>query len=102
MVGIAGIYKLRSPVHQPLYSQFALTNYTLEQNCTQVVPRSKHFLTVIKEIKRDVINTQMYSCKLKAILVMFKETWILSTEFRKILIPNFMKIRPMGVEFFRA
>jgi len=48
-------------------------NYALEQNCTEVVPRSKRFLTVITEIKRDVINVHMYSCKLMAVVI-FTET----------------------------
>jgi hypothetical protein len=32
----------------------------------------------------------------------FIETWIFSEDFRKILILNFMKIRPVGTELFHA
>jgi hypothetical protein len=96
------LYLLRSPVHRSLYSQFELTNYTLEQNSTQVAPFSKHFVTLIRKIKRDVISMHMYSCKVMTILVIFKETCIFSTNFRKMPISNLMKIRPEGVELFRA
>jgi hypothetical protein len=35
-------------------------------------------------------------------LFYFSETWIFSTDIRKILISNFMKIRLVGAEMFHA
>ena len=60
---------------------------------------SETFL-ILGRNERDMTK-QLYwsSCKVPILLSDFNETWIFSTDFRKDFhIPNFMKIRPVGVE----
>ena len=40
--------------------------------------------------------------KYRLLLSDFNEIWIFSKDFRKMLISNFMKIRPLGAELFHA
>ena len=53
---------------------------------------SETFL-ILRRIQLYIMNVYWYSCKVPLLLLYFKETWILSTEFRKIIkYYNFMKV----------
>jgi hypothetical protein len=57
----------------------------------------------LRRIQRDItINVHRSSCKVPLFLSDFSKTWIFSTDFQKIIISNFMKIRPVGAEFFHV
>jgi hypothetical protein len=55
--------------------------------------------------KMSEICSKIYICvhvKYPLFLSDFSDTWTFSIDFRKILITNFMKIRPEGAELFHA
>jgi hypothetical protein len=55
---------------------------------------------ILRSIKRDLINIHV---KYQLLLSDFKETWIFSTDFPKLLnYQNFIRIRPMEFELFHV
>jgi hypothetical protein len=65
---------------------------------------SKNFIWSVshsaKNSARYIINVHRSSCKEPLFLLVFIKLLIFSTDFRKILIWNFMKIRPVRAELF--
>ena len=62
---------------------------------------SETFLTEA-EFSEVVINVHRLYVKYSFFVSDFYWTLVFSTDFRKILVLNFMKIRPVGAEFFHA
>jgi hypothetical protein len=64
---------------------------------------SETFL-ILRRIQRDmIIKAHRSSCKVPIVLSDFNETWMFSTDCRKILkIPNFINIDPVGAELFHV
>ena len=64
---------------------------------------SQTFLILGKITRHTVISVHMSSCKAPVILVRFNETWVFGADFRKMIkTPHFIKIRPVGAQFFES
>jgi hypothetical protein len=58
---------------------------------------------ILRRTERDMFkNVYWTSCTVPLFLSDFDETGVFSTDFRKMLISNFMKVRVVGAELFRV